>query len=250
MKNISQMKTCCSRYSKDIILRCHTSKKPSNLEYKLVPKNSFIDCFEKSNPFYLRKSKSTLNREKEIIEKKKVLINSTVYYKIVGIPINSLNKLKRNYLTERNYTNEKRFKNKSDILQLWKKVITEQILLNRMKSKIELYRLKAEQHKHNSIYEYLEITPCLKSVSLLWDRWLSFDNQPKDDKILEALSKGKSIISILSHSSFKTSFFTSIIKVLLLSYCPEYKIQIVLFKLATKGLLYFNNNIMIIKYHC
>lgn len=194
MKNISQTKTYNPNYSKEMSLRRHESKRPDHLESRLLPKKSFTDYFEKNNPFHLRNSKSTLNmaqiRPIEITEKKNVLIRSTIYHKIVGIQLNSLNKVKRNHFME-SHGSKQKFENNSDIRRLWKKTITEQILLNKMESENKLHRLRANLDKRDSTYGYLEIKPCLKSVSLHWDRWLSFDNHATDKEIFEALSKGK-----------------------------------------------------------
>lgn len=215
MKNIGQTKTHNRNYSKELSLRRHESTGPDYLESRLLPKKSFIDYFEKSNPFHLRNSKSTLNntqiRPIEITEKKNVLIRSTIYHKIVGIPLNSLNKVKRNHFMESHYASKQKFENSSDIRRLWKKVITEQILLNKMEYENKLHRLRANLDKRNSTYGYLEITPCLKSVSLLWDRWLSFENQATDKEIFEALYKGKCFFLNFNSNYFHISFLALVL---------------------------------------
>lgn len=89
-----------------------------------------------------------------------------------------------------NRVNSKRFRTSLDIRQFWKKVISEQILLNKMESENKKQLLK--HVKKNVDNTYLEITPCLKNIEIQWDSWLRHDEQLRSfNEVHEALFKGK-----------------------------------------------------------
>ena len=78
----------------------------------------------------------------------------------------------------------KRFRNRNDILKFWKKVISEQIILNKMDKENKKLTLRAQilsrNEKKNKIFKgetskfmYTEITPCLKEATVIWGALLN-----------------------------------------------------------------------------
>ncbi len=93
----------------------------------------------------------------------------------------------------------KRFKSRQDIRQLWKKLISEQIILNKMeKDNLSMARkskreMDQENHVESSFSNYMEITPCLKEIDSVWESFLS-DKEKKCEhtsEILQMVLKGK-----------------------------------------------------------
>jgi hypothetical protein len=93
----------------------------------------------------------------------------------------------------------KRFKNSQDVRQLWKKLISEQIILNKMeKENLSMARESQRERSQEAIVDnkctnYMEITPCLKESDSVWESFLN-DKEKKcdiDKDILQMVLKGK-----------------------------------------------------------
>jgi len=159
------------------------------------PKLTFIDLFQAKNPFQLNRSKSflLLQQQQGLTTHKKTSIRCSIFHKIVGLPNNNSNDppatFTRPSLSQFNF---KRFKSPDDIRQFWKKVISEQILLNRMEAENRLLQLKASLNRTTIDYAYPEITIDLSQVDTQWDEWLTSADTSlvANSEVLAALSKG------------------------------------------------------------
>lgn len=66
-----------------------------------------------------------------------------------------------------------------------------------MESENRVLRLKAKVNKAEIDYSYAEMTPCLKEVDAIWEKWISASgkaNQVNDRDILHAIYKGSVFI--------------------------------------------------------
>ena len=110
----------------------------------------------------------------------------------------------------------KRFGNRGDIIKFWKKVISEQIILNKMEKENRKLSIRAScaaqketKHLTENNFKYVEITPCLKDAITIWkallnNQYLSLavltlndldspTNSEQDEKVLE-LEKIRKIV--------------------------------------------------------
>jgi len=123
----------------------------------------------------------------------KSYIRCSIFHKIVGIPNNDDTTTTKNYHDPSFNKFFKRFKSTQDIRQFWKKLISEQILLNKMEAENRLLQLKANLNQTTIDYSYPEITIDLTQVSNQWDEWIAVDtniNTIPNSEILAALCKG------------------------------------------------------------
>lgn len=120
----------------------------------------------------------------------------------------------------------KRFGNRNDIVKFWKKVISEQIILNKMEKenrklsiRAACAALKEKQNSSENSFKYVEITPCLKEAITIWKALLSNQyfslavlalndaDSPTNDELNEKVLELEKIRKIV----FKGRFFKIII---------------------------------------
>ncbi len=125
-------------------------------------------------------------------------IRRYIFSKIVGTPNNLfINNAKPAFETKQEQQQQQiqqRFLNKYDAIQLWKKVISEQILLIKMQKENKRLREKALfKNLNNDLtnrFCYLEITPCLNEVDKIWQSKLEQETNVSVEEIKEIISKG------------------------------------------------------------
>ncbi|MGH0130459.1 UNVERIFIED_CONTAM: hypothetical protein FKN15_035186 [Acipenser sinensis] len=90
---------------------------------------------------------------------------------------------------------QERKKTEHDLRELWKKTILQQILLLRMeKENQKLQASESDLQNKRVKLDYEEITPCLKEVTLIWEKMLNMPGRPKIkfdmEKIHVAMGQG------------------------------------------------------------
>ncbi|XP_053475601.1 TBC1 domain family member 1 isoform X2 [Ictalurus furcatus] len=90
---------------------------------------------------------------------------------------------------------ERRKRSREELRELWKKAILQQILLLRMERENQkLQASESDLQSRRLKLDYEEITPCLKDVTLVWEKMLSTNGRPKvkfdTEKIHTAVGQG------------------------------------------------------------
>jgi hypothetical protein len=143
----------------------------------------------------------TLMNKKNTNDKNKS-IRCIIFEKIFGgLPTKNI-ETSENSLENRRENHKrmfKRFATRDDLRKLWRKIISEQILLVKMERENKLCKIKADasdaiRNKFNQInfFSYIEITTCLKEVEKIWDTLLLNDEMVCHDsqEIHEIVLKG------------------------------------------------------------
>ncbi|XP_053533527.1 TBC1 domain family member 1 isoform X4 [Ictalurus punctatus] len=90
---------------------------------------------------------------------------------------------------------ERRKRSREELRELWKKAVLQQILLLRMERENQkLQASESDLQSRRLKLDYEEITPCLKDVTLVWEKMLSTTGRPKvkfdTEKIHTAVGQG------------------------------------------------------------
>ncbi|RXM32615.1 TBC1 domain family member 1 [Acipenser ruthenus] len=91
---------------------------------------------------------------------------------------------------------QERKKTEHELRELWKKTILQQILLLRMEKENQKLQASESDLQNKRIkLDYEEITPCLKEVTLIWEKMLNMPGRPKIkfdmEKIHVAMGQGR-----------------------------------------------------------
>jgi hypothetical protein len=172
----------------------HTNSSSANMKPNPTKSNRFLNFLFARNT---KKNDLNLNffeknTKNKISSKRKAIFNRIV----AGHYINSNNIYGQKSLL--NAEDKQRFKNSQEIRQLWKKAISEQVILLKMEKENQnmatesIYSDQDSDNDELNSKNYVEITPCLKQADLTWNSLLLKNNEiPQDqNQILDLVLGG------------------------------------------------------------
>jgi hypothetical protein len=202
------------------------NKKSSSLKANYGLFTEFSKFLKNKNRFKIKNSNSTDNADNPNRRNVDKIINNcsstraSIFNRIVNggdtalpsppplpqLPLQSstqtsqINNIEQENRTKKDLIFFKRFKSRYDIVQFWKKIISEQILLNKMERENKQLKMKSKASNqqnnptnnpiNNENFNYIEITPCLKEVSKEWDSLLVSNDLKDFEKIRQTVYKG------------------------------------------------------------